>query len=80
MIAIYFVHAVDGVSAQTTCTITSTSNTSLTIRNNLMRAIELNCRCMDGNKIITSTRWFFNGSLVSTTQGDIQDNTQGNKQ
>ena len=39
----------------------------LTIRNPLVRDVELHCQCMDDNGIITGTRWFLpNMSIVST--------------
>ena len=38
----------------------------MTIRNGLIRDVELHCQCMDDNGIITGTRWFLpNMSIVS---------------
>ena len=37
------------------------------IRNGLQQNIELHCQCMDGNGIITGTRWFAGNALVNDT-------------
>ena len=40
---------------------------TLTIRNQLVRDVELHCQCMDDNGIINGTRWFFpNMTIVPT--------------
>ena len=58
--------AVDDVSAQTSCVI-SPNLTNLTIANYLGRDVEFHCQCTDSNgMMITGTRWFHNGSLLST--------------
>ena len=57
---------VDDVSAQTSCVI-SPNLTTLTIRDDLVRNVELHCQCMDGNGIITGTRWFAGNTLVNDT-------------
>ena len=57
---------VDDVSAQTSCVI-SPDLTALTITNGLTRDVEFHCQCMDSNgTLITGTRWFHNGSSVTT--------------
>ena len=57
---------VDDVSAQTSCAV-GPNLTTLTIRDGLERDVELHCQCMDDNgMMITGTRWFHNGSLVTT--------------
>ena len=52
-------------AVQPTCII-SPKFTALTIRDGLLRDIELHCQCTDDNEIIAGTRWFFNSSLVLT--------------
>ena len=60
----YYLCAVDDVSTQTSCAI-SPNLTTLKIRDNLQRDVELHCQCMDSNGImITGTRWFRNENLV----------------
>ena len=44
----YYLCTVDDVSAQTSCVI-SPNLTNLTIRDGLVRNVELHCQCMDGN-------------------------------
>lgn len=75
----YFLCTVYDVSAQSNCNIISTNLTTLTIRNNLGALIVLDCQCMNGSMITTGARWFYNENLVPTTQGNTQDDTQGNK-
>ena len=58
--------AVDDVSAHTSCVI-SPNLTNLTITNGLVRNVEFYCQCMDSNgMMITGTRWFHNGSSLTT--------------
>ena len=62
----YYLCTVDGVSTQTTCVISPNLDT-LTISNGLVRDVEFHCQCMDSNgMMITGTRWFHNGSSVTT--------------
>ena len=63
---LYFVYTctVDDVSAQ--CVISPNLN-NLTIANGLGRDVEFHCQCMDSNgMMITGTRWFHNGSAITT--------------
>ena len=60
---------VDDVSAQTSCVI-SPNLTTLTIRDGVVRNIELHCQCMDDNGIITGTRWFAGNTLVSQSDSN----------
>ena len=54
------------MSAQTSCVI-SPNITTLTLANGLTRDVEFHCQCMDDNgMMITGTRWFHNGSSVTT--------------
>ena len=63
------------VSAQTSCVI-SPDLTTLTIVNGLVRDVEFHCQCVDVNgMMITGTRWFQNGSLVSTQNATTSSNT-----
>ena len=58
--------AVDDVSAQTSCVI-SPNLDNVIIANGLTRHVEFHCQCMDSNgMMITGTRWFHNGSSVTT--------------
>ena len=65
----YYLCTVDDVSAQTSCVI-SPDLTALTIRNPQGRPIEFHCQCMDGNGIITGTRWFAGSTLISQSDTD----------
>ena len=40
------------------------------IRDGLVRNIELHCQCIDGNGIITGTRWFTGNTLVSQSNSN----------
>ena len=61
----YYLCTVD-VSAQISCVI-SPDLTALTITDGLVRDVEFHCQCVDVNgMMITGTRWFQNGSLVTT--------------
>ena len=65
----YYPCTVDDVSAQTSCVI-SPNLTNLTIRDGLVRNVELHCQCMDSNGIITGTRWFAGNTLVAQNDSD----------
>ena len=62
----YFLCTVGDVSALTSCAITPDLD-MLTIRDGLVRDVDLHCQCMDDNGIINGTRWFLpDMSIVST--------------
>ena len=61
---------VDDASAQASCVI-SPDLATLTIRDGLVRNVELHCQCMDDSGIITGASWFYGSTLL-----DSQSNTK----
>ena len=54
---------------QTSCVISPTNLTTLTINDGLKELVEFNCQCMDTNGMITGTRWFLPNETLFPAKG-----------
>ena len=63
-----YICIVDDVAAQS-CEIRP-NLTNLTLRNELLRDIELHCQCLNMNGEVTETWWFFRNNVVSRNGSD----------
>ena len=59
----------NNAAIQTSCVISPTNLTTLTINDGLEELVEFNCQCMDENGMISGTRWFLPNETLFPAEG-----------